>query len=271
MTALRFDLHSAGVLAPGIGSLAELRAIQRGEQAYAHAPLAVPSPAVLPAQERRRATAAVKLVLACAGAALEGCDLDPAHLPTVFATDEGTGEVCQQMLEALATTRQVSPLVFSNSVVNAPSGYLSIAFGNREPAIVVSLGLESFAGGLLCAVTEARARRKPVLFSCYDAAMTPPMDELLPIREATATAWVISSGLERPLKALASFELELQDAAAAQRCTALPSWMPAGWAGHASARALAALALLDGGADAQMAFAFANQSLALRRVAGEAE
>jgi hypothetical protein len=31
-------------------------------------------------------------------------------LRSVFATDEGTGEVCQQMLEALATTRQVSPL-----------------------------------------------------------------------------------------------------------------------------------------------------------------
>lgn len=257
-------------MAPGIASLGELRAIHRGEQAFAHAPLALPAPAVLPAQERRRATAAVKLVLACAAAALEACDVDPAQLPTVFATDEGTGEVCQQMLEALATTRQVSPLVFSNSVVNAPSGYFSIAFGNHEPATVVSFGLESFAGGLLCAVTEARARRKPVLFSCYDTAMTAPIDEVLPVREATASAWIISAGAERPMKSLASFELELQDAAAADTRTELPSWMPAGWAQHASSRALAALALLDRGGDAQMTFPFGSQSLALRRAAGEA-
>ena len=256
-------------MAPGIASLADLRAMHRGEKTYAHAPLAVPAPAVLPAQERRRASAAVKLVLACAGAALEGCDIDPAHRPTVFATDEGTGEICQQMLEALATTRQVSPLVFSNSVVNAPSGYFSIAFGNREPATVVSFGPESFAGGLLCAVTEARARRKPVLFSCYDAAMTAPMDELLPIREATASAWIISASPERPLRALASFELELQDGAPSARRDELPSWMPQAWAQHASVRALAALALLDRGVDAQMTFAFGSQSLALRRRPGE--
>ena len=266
MTAFRFDLHSAGVMAPGIASLAQLRDIQRGAAAYVHAPLSLPAPAVLPAQERRRASAAVKLVLACAGAALEGCDVDPATLPTIFATDEGTGEICPQMLEALATTRQVSPLVFSNSVMNAPSGYFSIACANREPATVVSFGLESFAGGLLCAVTEARARCKPVLFSCYDAAMTAPMDEVVPIREPIATSWIISASPGRPLRALASFELELSDEADRPGSTELPSWMPPEWAGHASARALAALALLDRGAGAQLSFPFGRQSLGLRLV-----
>ena len=114
---------------------------------------------MLPANERRRASQAVRLALACIEQALQASPFPVETLRSVFATDEGTGEVCQQMLEALATTRQVSPLLFPNSVHNAPSGYFSIAWRNRQPATVVSLGLESFASGLLCAVTEAHGHR----------------------------------------------------------------------------------------------------------------
>jgi hypothetical protein len=86
-------------------------------------------------------------------------------LRSVFATDEGTGEVCQQMLEALATTRQLSPLLFTNSVHNAPSGYFSIAGATSSRPPWSASGLESFACGLLCAVTDAIASRQPVLLA----------------------------------------------------------------------------------------------------------
>ena len=175
MSRFRFDFHAAAVLAPGLVSLADLRAVCRGERPYVHEPLQLPSPAMLPAHERRRASQVVRLVLACIAQALHESPFPVETLRAVFATDEGTGEVCQQMLEAVATTRQISPLLFPNSVHNAPSGYFSIAWRNREPATLVSLGVESFASGLLCAVIEAAASRQPVLLVVYDPAMTPPL------------------------------------------------------------------------------------------------
>jgi hypothetical protein len=267
MTMLAFDLHAASVLAPGLASLAQLRAVSSGAQAYVPAALQLPSPAMLPAQERRRASPAVRLALACIQQALQGSPFPAETLRSVFATDEGTGEVCQQMLEALATTRQISPMLFSNSVLNAPSGYFSIAWRNREPATVVSMGLESFASGLLCAVTEARTSGQPVLLAAYDPAMTSPMNELLALDDAVASAWIISSGLADAPVAIGSFTLALEPAAT-QMPSSLPSWMPQHWARHASASGLAALGLLDADTNTVCRLALGAQSLSLRRVAG---
>ncbi|MBG9388460.1 beta-ketoacyl synthase chain length factor [Caenimonas aquaedulcis] len=267
MKPLEFHLHAAGAVAPGIGSLAMLRAIASGAASYEAAPLQLPSPAMLPAQERRRASQAVRLVLACIDQALQGSPFAAQDLRSVFATDEGTGEVCQQMLETLATTRQVSPLLFSNSVVNAPSGYFSIAWRTRRPATVVSLGMESFASGLLCAVTEALADNEPVLLVVYDPAMTAPLNELLPIAQGTAAAWIVSGGTPRgDAPVLASFALSLEDAGA-QPASPLPGWMPAAWAGHASARALAALSLMDAAAGAAGGYPLGGRTLRLQCMA----
>ena len=242
MIDLRFNLHAAGVLAPGLGSLSELRAVCSGAQPHLATPLQVPSPSMLPAHERRRASQVVRLALACVAQALETSPFPADTLRSVFATDEGSGEVCLQMLEAVTTTRQVSPLVFPNSVHNAPSGYFAIAWRNRQPATVLSLGLESFASGLLCAVTDAVATRQPVLLVVYDPAMTPPLNEILAVNEPTACAWIVSAG-ERDAQALASFTLELQAKGAPP--SPLPAWLPPQWSAHSSARALAALGLLE--------------------------
>jgi len=268
MGNLHFNLHAAGVLAPGMTSLAQLRAICRGDEPHAPAPLLVPSPAMLPTNERRRASPAVRLVLACVAQALQDSPFSGESLRSVFATDEGTGEVCQQMLDALATTRQVSPLLFPNSVQNAPSGYFSIAWRNRQPATVLSLGLESFASGLLCAVTEAAACRQPVLLVVYDPAMTSPLDELLAVSESTSTAWVISCGVpDETAPVLGSFGVALEPAGA-QAPSELASWLPASWAAHSSARALAALGLLEAGPEMPLRLSLGGQMLTLRRTDG---
>jgi hypothetical protein len=242
---LPFKLYAAGVLAPGIGSLPELFAARRAGRVPAAAAAELASPKALPANERRRASQVVRLTLACAEQALQSSPFPPDALRMVFASDEGTGEVCQQMLEALVTTRQVSPLLFHNSVHNAPSGYLSIAYQNRQSATSVSLGHESFASGLLCAASEA-CSGQPVLLLAYDPVMTEPMDALLPVVQATASAWIIASSHEPASgqAALGSFELSLRPAAA-RTDQAPPAWMPAQWSGNSSAQALVALTLLD--------------------------
>jgi hypothetical protein len=241
---LRFALHAAGVLAPGITSLAELFAWRRGGSDPAAAALVLPSPEMLPANERRRASQVVRLTLACAELTLRGSPFAADSLRLVFASDEGTGEVCQQMLESLATTRQVSPLLFHNSVHNAPSGYLTIGQQNRQPATSVSLGAESFAAGLLCAATEAITSGDNVLLLAYDPVMTTPMDELLPVTHACASGWIIRADNRATMPgALATFELDLQPIEPGWSEPALAP--PAPWSRNGSAAGLAALALLD--------------------------
>lgn len=267
MSSLHFHLHAASVLAPGMTSLAQLRSICRNNQPPVSLDaLPLPSPDMLPANERRRASQVVRLTQACIQQVLKDCPFPVESLRSVFATDEGTGEVCQQVLQAVTSTRQVSPLVFSNSVQNAPSGYFSISWRNRQSSTVVSFGLESFASGLLCAVTEAIACAQPVLLVAYDPAMTAPMDELLSIREATATAWIISSGTKSDsTPTLASFALELENAGS-HPPTAWPTWLPTRWSTHSSALALAALGLLEAPLATPYRMTFGTQLLCLQRL-----
>jgi hypothetical protein len=253
---LRFALYSAGVLAPGVNSLTELLTLFRTGKSSVLEPRALPVPMMLPANERRRASQAVRLVLACAEQAMLTSPYAPDQLRCVFTSDEGSGEVCQQMLEALATTSEVSPLLFPNSVHNAPSGYFSIAYQNRQPAVSVSMGCDSFAGGLLCAVSEAATSGQPVLFVAYDLSLPEPMRSLLPIQHATATAWIIASdsghegsrtiGHPCAQAPLASFELSLHHAGASPD-QAPPKWLPSSWAANSSAQSFAVLALLADG------------------------
>lgn len=263
MAAFNFQLHAAGALAPGLASLDQLRAVACASAPYVMSPLVLSAPAMLPSQERRRSSQAVRLVLACVEQALQGSPFAADSMRSVFASDEGTGEVCQQMLETLATTRQVSPLVFANSVLNAPSGYFSIAWRNREPATVVSLGMESFASGLLCAVVESATCGVPVLLVNYDPAMPAPINELIPVTDSMANAWIVScSQPEAPV--LASFSLALETGSAGG-ASALPDWMPPHWSAQASAQGLAALTLLDAPAGTTRRFAFGAQTLGLTR------
>lgn len=265
MNPLSFDLHAAGVLAPGLNCLDDLRAACRsGRLPEAVKPAPAPSPDVLPANERRRASQVVRLTLACIDQALASSPFEADALRCVFATDEGTGEICQQMLHALDTTRQISPSLFSNSVLNAPSGYFSIGHRNRQSAIVISVGLESFAAGLVFAATEAWVAGQPVLLVSYDPAMTPPMDELLPIRVSTASAWVISVGMAQHLPKLASFSIDVGEAGSAGPTT-LPSWIPTDWSNQGSSCAFAALGLLEAQESAEVRLRWNELMLRIRR------
>jgi hypothetical protein len=266
MGSLQFDLHAVGVHAPGLRSLGELLAVCRsGRPPDSEAVPALPAPAELPPNERRRASQVVRLTLTAIDQALQGSPFPAESLRSVFATDEGTGEICQQLMETVATTRQVSPLLFPNSVHNAPSGHFALAWRNRQPSTVASLGLESFASGLLCAASEASATAEPVLFVAYDPALTSPIDELLPVTQPSATAWILCDhALAKGKGALCSLRLNLGPAGSEQP-TPLPPWLPSKWASNSSARALAALGLLDARPGTVQRLALGSQLLRLSR------
>jgi hypothetical protein len=267
MHSLAIQLHAAAVVAPGFSSLAELRAAARsGQRPATPARLELPSPQSLPPTERRRASQVVRLALSCIERVLRESPFAVESLRSVFATDEGSGEISQQMLEALATTRQVSPLLFTNSVINAASGYFSIARRNREPATVISMGTESFAGGLLCAASEAETAGQPVLLVAYDAVMSAPMDELLPLAEPCASAWIISAAASTDAPSLGSFALRCD--ASAEAATAPPGWLPQQASAQSSSAALAALGLLEAGDDGVCRWPLGGVMLTLRRIPG---
>lgn len=261
---LQFALYSAGVLAPGLSSLSDWLAWCKTRQPVAADTTLLPLPLALPANERRRSSQVVRLALACAEQALARSPFAPDQLRSVFASDEGTGEVCQQMLEALATTGQVSPSLFHNSVHNAPAGYFSIATQSRQPSVSVSLGGESFGAGLLCAVSETCSSGQPVLLLAYDAPLPQPMRSLLPIAKATASAWIIASAdaLSPAQPPLGRFALSLNPGAA-DRGDTPAAWLPAAWRGNSSAQAFAVLALLAN-ASGSCEFAFGAQRICVR-------
>ena len=107
-----------------------------------------------------------------------------------------------------------------------------------------------------------------MLFVAYDPAMTSPMDELLPVVQPTATAWILSGpASDASARVLGSFSLNLEPAGSTPP-SALPPWMPPDWAANSSARALAALGLLEADPGMVHRLALGGQMLGLQRVEG---
>jgi hypothetical protein len=264
-TKLPFILHKAAVLAPGLNSLDQLRQASVGTyQIDPQQPFVLPPPQALPSNERRRSSQSVRLVFTCLEQLAQNCPVSLSDLRSVFATDDGVGEISEQMFETLSGTQQVSPLTFPNSVHSATAGYFSIGYQNHQPSTVLSRGNESFAAGLLCAVTEALTTGEPVLFVCFDPAMTGLMQEVLPITQPTACVWLLSAGDlsagNQNLPALALFVLTLESG---RRPAPLPDWLPANWAPNATAQGFAALSLLETPAYTSYSLALGMQTLTL--------
>ena len=178
----------------GLGSLAELRAACRSGAAAVSrrtAGAAQPRDAAGQRAPPREPGRAADTGVHRAGTA--GQPVPGRELRSVFASDEGTGEVCQQMLEALATTRAgLAAAVSRTRCTTRPraTSRLPGATASRPPSR--AWAFESFASGLLCAVSEAAATGQPVLLVAYD-----PRDDRADRRAAAASpspprrAWIL--------------------------------------------------------------------------------
>ena len=164
--ALNTWIEGIGVLGPGLDDWPRTAAVLRGESNYVPARCAPPVPSALPAAERRRTGAAVRIALAVATAACEAAQRAPSSLATVFAASGGDGDNCHAICEVLATSeRFISPTRFHNSVHNAPAGYWSIA---------------------------AQAMPPSTSLAAYDAGYPAPLHEKRPIPDAFGLALVLA-------------------------------------------------------------------------------
>ncbi|MDP3616451.1 MAG: beta-ketoacyl synthase chain length factor, partial [Rhodoferax sp.] len=121
-------IEGIGLLGPGLNDWPGAQAVLAGRQPYLPQKTLLPSPTLLPAAERRRSGAIVKLTLATGLEAIAAAGLAAVSLPSVFSSSGGDGENCHAICEMLASQdRQISPTRFHNSVHNTASGYWSIA------------------------------------------------------------------------------------------------------------------------------------------------
>ena len=206
-------IEGIGLLGPGLNGWPNGQAVLRGQQPYQTQKTVLLAPALLPAAERRRSSAIIKLTLAVGVEAIAAAGLDAAGLPTVFASSGGDGETCHAICEVLASAdRRISPTRFHNSVHNAAAGYWSIATGAMTSSSVLGAFDGSFGSGLLEAVTQVVAdNTRSVLLAC-DTNYPEPLNGARPIGDAMGIALVLAP--QPGVKAMAKITVNLTDAAA---------------------------------------------------------
>ena len=192
-TTLHAHIEGIGLLGPGFAQWVCGEAILAGRQPYVPQKTVLSSPALLPAAERRRSGAIVRLTLATGLEAVNAAGLDAATLPTVFSSSGGDGDTCHAICEMLASSdRRLSPTRFHNSVHNAAAGYWSIATGAMAPASVLSAHDASFGAGLLEAMAQVTVDGTRCVFIAGDTSYPEPLHSARPILDAFGIALVLA-------------------------------------------------------------------------------
>lgn len=189
-----------GLLAPGLEGWNAGRAILAGRQSYE--PCAAPDPeaALLPPNERRRSSDSVRWAVQVAQEAIGQSGLDSRDVATVFASSGGEMDVLDRLCRTLATReRVVSPTLFHQSVHNTAAGYWGIATTCQQSSTALSCYDDSFAAGLLDAITFVCVEEQPVLLVVYDLPPPHPLSEARPLIAGMAAALVMAPSSDRAL------------------------------------------------------------------------
>ena len=213
MHTLSAYIEGIGLLGPGLTDWPAGQAVLGGREPYQSRKTILPPPALLPAAERRRSCAIVKLTLATGLEAIAASGLDAAGLPSVFSASGGDGENCHIICEMLASDdRQISPTRFHNSVHNVAAGYWGIATGAMTTSSVLSAFDASFGAGLLEALTQVVVDNIPSVLLACDTAYPEPLYNARPIPDAFGIALVLAP--QPSAQALAKICVGLTDAGA---------------------------------------------------------
>lgn len=234
-------LAGEGVLGPGLPGWIATREILLGQARYADAPDPQPAPALLPANERRRASIPARWALAVGSEALAGSGLGQEEVAIVFASCGGDATVTDQICRGLAASPpEMSPTRFHNSVHNAPAGYWSIFARSRAPSTTLCGFDASFAAGLLEAAAQAAVEQRPVLLVAYDLPAPAPLRALWPVSRPFAAALLLApvpSG-----NAAMRLDIELSHGPANPANSAWPEMLPHDLSANPAAQALVVLA-----------------------------
>lgn len=192
-------IAAVGMAAPGLNGWPAARAVLRGEQPYQPAEVPAYQPALLPPNERRRASPTVRMAFRVAEEAMQGFSGD--EIATVFVSADGDLQIAQRICAALAApVPLISPTDFHNSVHNAAAGYWSIAGGVRGPSTAISAWDHGLSVGLLEAVSMVIVEQRDTLLVAYDLPAPPPLLDKRAVNNAFGVALLLT---RTPTQALA--------------------------------------------------------------------
>lgn len=186
-------LAAAGVLGPGLPDWNATREVLLRRARYVDTFDPEPIPALLPANERRRASAPARWALMVGSEALAGSGLRLEEVAIVFTSCGGDGMITDQICRALAASPLgMSPTRFHNSVHNAPAGYWSIFARSRAPSTTLCGFDASFAAGLLEAAAQTVVEQRPVLLVAYDLPYPEPLRSLWRVSRPFAASMLLT-------------------------------------------------------------------------------
>ncbi|WP_020647736.1 beta-ketoacyl synthase chain length factor [Solimonas variicoloris] len=207
---MRVAIEAIGLAAPGLPDWPSAARVLRGEAAHEAVELPAYAPQLLPPNERRRATPAVRQAFRVAEEAIAG--RDASSLATVFAGSDGDMSILHRICAAVAEPQKlVSPTDFHNSVHNAAAGYWGIAVASTAPSTTLAGYDGSFALGLFEAALQVVSDARDVLLVVFDVPAPPPLFDARSLGCAASCAlWLKPAGGAAPLGHL---DLALGDAA----------------------------------------------------------
>ena len=151
-----------------------------------------PKPAVIPANERRRAPLPVRLAVESSWQATQSAGIAPDSLTCVFASGLGDTDLTDYMCKTLASEhKELSPTKFHNSVHNAPAGYWTISTGTMRAANSVAGFEQSVSLTLLEAMVQCESEGVPLLVTLYDAPVADVLKPLLANQQAFAFSLIV--------------------------------------------------------------------------------
>lgn len=189
---MKLSVTRIGLTAPGMTLWSEARPVLSGHRPYQPAELALPKPSRLPANERRRTTALVRLAFQAAEQVTDDSPVPLQELAMVFGSAGGDTQVFHQICTALLTpARAVSPTQFHNSVHNAAAGYWSIATQAIGPSTSLSAYDDTVGATLLEAAAMIQEEGLPVLCVVCDQQPVPPLLAKRPLIAPFAAALLL--------------------------------------------------------------------------------
>ncbi|MEZ0210131.1 MAG: beta-ketoacyl synthase chain length factor [Methylophilus sp.] len=208
-------IDGIGLIAPGLNDWPSARQVLAGLQPYHSAKTVIPTPELLPAAERRRASDIVKLTLATSLEAMSQAGVEGKSLPSVFSFSNGDGVNCHSICEMLASEdREISPTRFHNSVHNAAAGYWSIATKTMATSSVLCAFDASFGAGLLDALTQVVIEDTPCILIASDTPYPEPMFTKRPIPDNSSIALVLMA--QKSTRSIAQITVTVSDEPAYQ-------------------------------------------------------
>ncbi|MGC1172507.1 beta-ketoacyl synthase chain length factor [Polaromonas sp.] len=199
-------VEGIGLLGPGLSGWGPGSEQLAGRVPHEAARCVLPLPMALPAAERRRAGAVVKVSLAVGQEAVTASGRAATDLPSVFSSSSGDAINCHEICSALASgDKLISPTRFHNSVHNASSGYWSISSGAMATSSVLCAYDASFAAGLLEAMTQVAVEQTAVLLVAYDTDYPEPLRSVRPLSDTFGVALVLAP--QRSERSLAQWTL----------------------------------------------------------------